>query len=174
MDVFFRYNFDVEFPPLSISEGFRAIRVLLHGFWGRYLFVSPSETAQKLTNLCKRSGIADSLYRLHRAKSRAVAPSSNRLNCPVGAKKWTAAPYRCLFQIPVAPSPPDHSFPAFWSILSAKFHRILQFRVLIVIHQKYFLFLKSTMRNPFYFNAGISREHFIPKNPDSHHWVYHF
>ena len=49
---FFRYNFDVEFPPLSISEGFRAIRVLLHGFWGRYLFVSPSETAQKLTNLC--------------------------------------------------------------------------------------------------------------------------
>ena len=36
---FSRYNFDVEFPPLSISEGFRAIRVLLHGFWSRFLFV---------------------------------------------------------------------------------------------------------------------------------------
>ena len=39
-DFFFvRYNVDVEFLSLSISEGFRAIWALLHGFRSRPLFI---------------------------------------------------------------------------------------------------------------------------------------
>ena len=36
---FVRYNVDVEFLSLSISEGFRAIWALLHGFRSRPLFI---------------------------------------------------------------------------------------------------------------------------------------